>query len=121
VIEGSAKVIAPTEKVRPRRVARRDVHLHEHGVLFSELVAKAKELEPIRVAVVYPVDCESVLGAVQAAEEELIIPVLVGPEDRIRSVAALHDLDITGLSVIAAETSHEAADTAVMLARPSQL
>jgi phosphotransacetylase/acyl dehydratase len=121
VIEGTAKVIAPTEKVRRPRVALRDVHLHRHGVLFSELVAKAKALKPIRVAVVYPVDRESVLGAVQAAQEGLIIPVLVGPEDRIRSVASTHDLDIAGLTVIAAESSHEAAEAAVMLARRGEV
>jgi phosphate acetyltransferase len=67
------------------------------------------------------VDRESVLGAVQAAQEGLIIPVLVGPEDRIRSVAATHDLELAGLSVIAAESSREAADTAVMLARRGEV
>jgi len=121
VIDGTAKVIAPTEKVRRPRIALPDVRFHEHGVLFSELVAKAKVFKPIRVAVVHPVDRESILGAVQAAQEGLIIPVLVGPEDRIRSVAATHDLEIAGLSVIAAESSHEAAETAVMLARRGEV
>ena len=121
VIDGTAKVIAPTEKVRRPRMALRDVHLHAHGVLLGELVAKAKVLKPIRVAVVHPVDRESILGALQAAQEGLIIPVLVGPEDRIRSVAATHDLEIAGLSVIGADSSHEAADMAVMLARRGQV
>jgi phosphotransacetylase/acyl dehydratase len=121
VIDGIAKVIAPTEKVRRARMALPDLHLHKHGVLFRDLVAKAKALEPIRVGVVHPVDRESILGAVQAAQEGLIIPVLVGPEARIRSVAATHDLDITALSVLATESSHEAADTAVSLARSGQV
>ena len=38
VIDGTAKVIAPTEKVRRPRMALRDVHLHAHGVLFGQLV-----------------------------------------------------------------------------------
>src|SRR5450755_2042756 len=48
VIDGTGKVIAPTEKVRRPRIALPDVRLREHGVLFSELVAKAKVFKPIR-------------------------------------------------------------------------
>ncbi len=121
VIDGTANVIAPTEKVRRPRVVLPDVHLHAHGVLFHELVAKAKSLEPIRMAVVHPIDRGALLGALQAAQEGLIIPVLVGPEDRIRSVAAAHDLDIAGLELIATEHSHDAAATAVQLARSGQV
>jgi phosphate acetyltransferase len=121
VIDGVAKVIAPTEKVRRARVVLPDVHLHEHGVLFRDLLARTRTLEPIRMAVVHPVDRDTLLGAVQAAQEGLIIPVLVGPEDRIRSVAASHDLDIAGLSLIATEHSHEAAEKAVTLARTGQV
>ena len=114
-------MIAPTEKVRRPRVVLPDVHLHAHGVLFRELVAKAKSLEPIRMAVVHPIDRGALLGALQAAQEGLIIPVLVGPEDRIRSVAAAHDLDIAGLELIATEHSHDAAATAVQLARSGEV
>jgi phosphotransacetylase/acyl dehydratase len=121
VIEGIANVIAPTEKVRRPRVALPEVSLHQHGVLFHELVAKAKSLRPIRMAVVHPVDRIALLGALQAAQEGLILPVLVGPADRIRAVAAAHDLDIAGLPLIATEHSHQAADTAVRLARSGQV
>jgi phosphate acetyltransferase len=121
VIDGVAKVIAPKEKVRRPRVALPEVHLHEHGVLFSELLAKTRTLEPIRMAVVHPVDRDALLGAVQAAQEGLILPVLIGPEERIRSVAAAHDLGIADLSLIPTEHSHEAAERAVELARRGQV
>jgi phosphate acetyltransferase/phosphate butyryltransferase len=117
VIDGTANVIAPTEKVRRPRVVLPDVYLHEHGVLFHELVAKAKSLDSLRMAVVHPVDRGALLGVLQAAQEGLIVPVLVGPQERIRAVAAAHDLDIAGLELIATEHSHEAACTAVALAR----
>jgi phosphate acetyltransferase/phosphate butyryltransferase len=45
----------------------------------------------------------------------------VGPEDRIRGVAAANDLDITGLQLIATEHSHAAASAAVDLARSGQV
>jgi phosphotransacetylase/acyl dehydratase len=121
VIDGTAKVIAPTEKVRRPRVTLPTVRLYEHGALFRELVDKARTLEPIRVAVVHPVDRDSILGAIQAAQAGLIIPVLVGPEDRIRSVAAATDLDLAGLQVTATAHSHEAARAAVALARSGRV
>jgi phosphate acetyltransferase len=121
VIDGVAKVIAPTEQVRRPRAVLPEVRLHQPDVLFGELLARTTSLEPIRMAVVHPVDRDALLGAVQAAHEGLIIPVLVGPEDRIRSTAAAHDLQIAGLSLINTEHSHEAADTAVRLARSGQV
>jgi phosphate acetyltransferase len=121
VIDGIAKVIAPAEKVRRPRVTLPTVRLYEHGVLFRELVGKAQALGPIRVAVVHPVDRDSILVAVQAAQAGLIIPVLVGPEDRIRSAAAANDLDIAGMQVMATEHSHAAASAAVALARSGQV
>jgi len=117
VIEGMAKVLAPVSKVRRPRVSLPDVHLHDHGVLLRELIAKARPLGAIRMAVVYPVDRDDLLGAVQAAEEGLIVPVLIGPERRVKEVAAAHDLDVASLPLIPAEHSHEAAERAVALAR----
>ena len=121
VIDGSATVIAPTEKVRRPRVVLPEVHLHEHGVLLHALIARAKALEPIRVAVVHPVDRDSLLGALEAAQEALIVPILVGPEDRIRSMAATHDLEIAGLELVATEHSRDAAEAAVSMARRGQV
>jgi len=121
VIDGIAKVIAPAEKVRRPRVTLPTVRLYEHDVLFRELVDKAQALGPIRVAVVHPVDRDSILVAVQAAQAGLIIPVLVGPEDRIRSAAAANNLDIAGLQLIATEHSHGAASAAMALARSGQV
>ena len=73
------------------------------------------------MAVVHPVDRDAILGALQAAQEGLIIPLLIGPEDRIRAAAAANDLDIEGLTVIATEHSHQAAATAVALARAGEV
>jgi phosphate acetyltransferase len=121
VIDGSAEVIAPREKVRRPRVALPSVRMYEHGILFRELTERASKLDPVRTAVVHPVDRDSILAALQAAQAGLIIPVLVGPPDRIRSAASANDLDIAGLRLIAAEHSHDAAATAVSLARDGEV
>ena len=95
VIDGTAKVIAPTEKIRRPRATLPTVRMYEHGVLFRELIDKARTLEPIRVAVVHPVDHGSILGAIQAAQTGLVIPILVGPEDRILCVPRIPSTALT--------------------------
>ena len=121
VIEGVAKVIAPISKVRRPRVSLPEVHLREHGVLLRQLIEKARPLGPVRMAVVHPVDRDGLLGALQAAQEGLIVPVMIGPEKRIRSVAAAHNLDITSLSLIHADHGHDAAERALALARSGEV
>jgi phosphate acetyltransferase/phosphate butyryltransferase len=121
VIDGAATVIAPAEKVRRPQFALPEVRVSEHGVLFRGLVDRAKGLPPVRMAVVHPVDLDSLLGALQAAREGLIIPVLVGPENRIRALADAHELLIDDLALIGTEHSHEAAEVAVGLARDGKV
>jgi phosphate acetyltransferase len=121
VIEGRANVIAPVSKVRRPRVSLPDVELREHGALLRRLVGQARGLGPIRMAIIHPVDRDALLGAIQAAHEGLIVPVLIGPEEQITSVAAAHDLDITSLSLIPADHSHDAAERAFALARSGEV
>ena len=117
VIEGRAEVIAPTEKVRRLRVALPEVHLHEQAALFRALIKQAGAFASLRMAVVHPVDRDSLLGAIEAAQAGLIVPTLVGPEERIRAVADTYDLDISGCEFVGTEHRHAAAEAAVALAR----
>jgi phosphate acetyltransferase len=89
-------------------------HKHEK---YERLIARCKTLEPVACAVVHPCDESSLRAAVDAAQEGLIIPILVGPEARIRRVAAEHKLDLSGLSIVDAPHSEAAAETGVRLAR----
>lgn len=70
-------------------------------------------LAPIRTAVVHPVDTVSLLGALEAAREMLIVPVLVGPEAKIRAAATQAQLDISPYELISTEHSEAAAVLAV--------
>ena len=54
---------------------------------FSRLLEIAKPLPPVRMAVAAPEDANSLGGALLAASEGLIEPVLVGDEGRIRAAA----------------------------------
>ena len=74
-------------------------------------------LDPIRTAVVHPVDTPSLLGAVEAARAKLIVPVLIGPEAKIRAAAAQAELDLAPYEIVATEHSDAAAAQAVAMAR----
>ncbi len=83
----------------------------------QEFIQKTRGLAPIRTAVVHPVDTVSLLGAVEAAKEKLIVPVLVGPETKIRAAADRAKLDLSPYELVPTEHSHAAAAAAVALAR----
>lgn len=82
----------------------------------QDLVERARGLPPIRTAVVHPVDATSLLGAIRAAEVGLIVPVLVGPEHRIRSAAREAKVDLSSYELVPTEHSRAAAAQAVNLA-----
>jgi phosphate acetyltransferase len=84
---------------------------------YESLIRACRSLPPIRTAVVHPCDESSLEAAAAAAIGKLIEPVLVGPETRIREVAAKLGIDITNLKLINAPHSHAAAALAVGLAR----
>ncbi len=85
--------------------------------VFSRLIARCDRLPPLPTAVVHPVDPESLRGVLMAWRSKLILPVLVGPEARIRRAAAEAGVAIKGFRLIATEHSHAAAAAAVALAR----
>ncbi len=63
----------------------------------------------------------SLLGAVEAAREGLITPVLVGPEAKIRQAAELANVDLAPYRIVPTAHSHAAADAAVALARTGEV
>ena len=117
VATGTAEVIAPAEKVSRPRIVLPEVHLRERGGRYRALLLAATDVPRVRTAVVHPVDAVSLLGAVEAAREGLIEPVLVGPEAKIRQAAAQANIDLTPYRIVPTEHSHAAADAAVALAR----
>jgi phosphate acetyltransferase len=64
---------------------------------------------------VYPCDESSLRGAIETAEEGIIVPILVGPAARITAVAREHHLDIDKIDIVDASHSEAAAAKAVHL------
>jgi phosphate acetyltransferase/phosphate butyryltransferase len=121
VIDGTAEVIAPTEKISRPRVVLPEVELRERGRRYRQLIEMTSGLEPIRTAVVHPVDAVSLIGAIEAGREKLIVPILVGPEDRIRAAAEAAKLDLGAYEVVPTEHSEAAAAQAVAMARAGKV
>jgi phosphate acetyltransferase len=84
---------------------------------YERLVAATKGLPALPTAVAHPCDETSLRGALEAAQAGMIVPVLVGLAERIRSVAQSLDLDIEGIEIIDVPHSEGAAEKAVELVR----
>ncbi len=117
VISGTAEVIAPTEKISRERVILPEVKLLEKGRHHRKLIELSQGMEPLRTAVVHPVDTLSLQAVDKAAQAKLIIPVLIGPEPKIRAAAAQAGLDLSPYEIVSTEHSHAAAAHAVAMAR----
>ena len=84
---------------------------------YDRLIAAAQKEVPAVTIVAHPCDETSLRGALDAADAGLIVPVLVGPEARIRAVAGEHGLEIGNHQIIDAIHSHAAAAQAVAVVR----
>ncbi|MDI9571011.1 MAG: bifunctional enoyl-CoA hydratase/phosphate acetyltransferase [Pseudomonadota bacterium] len=92
-----------------------------YGDAFAELIKGCQGCEPIPCAVAHPCDSESLRGAVEAARRGFIVPVLVGPEARIRQVAEEARIDLAPYRIVSTEHSHASAAKAVELASKGEV
>jgi phosphotransacetylase/acyl dehydratase len=116
VLTGTAEVIAPSEKLRAFAHQFPTMQVRHHDK-YDKLLARAKATAPIPTAVAHPCDDTSLRGAVEAADAGMIVPILVGPEPRIRAVAEKAELDIGRFELVPVEHSQAAAAKAVELVR----
>jgi len=110
VLHGMARVMAPTEKVRMLRASTPQVQLFDPEARFKDLMARGAGMPAVRCAVVHPCDIDSLRGAMDAARYGLIVPVLIGPEARIRAAAEEGGIDLAGAEIVPVPHSHAAAE-----------
>jgi phosphate acetyltransferase len=120
ILVATAEVVAPTEKIRAPLRELPTVQLRRED-RYNQLVAKCAGLQPMRTAVVHPCSVDALVGAIEAAEHNLIEPVLVGPEAKIRATAKEASVDISPFRLIPADHSHHAAVLAVQLVRSGEV
>ncbi len=116
IITGLAEVYAPSIKATGEGILAEDMtYRHRHA--FQDLIEKCQTLAPISVAVCHPCSENALAGAIDAARIGLIRPFLVGPRQRIFSIAETLGIDISPYELIDTEHSHESAEKAVKLCR----
>lgn len=84
---------------------------------YERLLARCEGLAPVPTAVAHPCEATALSGAIEAAKLGLIVPLLVGPAQRIKETAAATGLDLEGLEIIDVSHSNASAAKAVELIR----
>lgn len=102
VLRGEAQVYAPKVKFDQDNVdvPRLVVERHRH---FEALLDKARPLPSIATAVVCPEEVKSLGGALLAAKESIIAPILIGNAVKIRAAAEELGEDISTFELIEAD------------------
>ena len=99
MVSGVARVRAPLVKLERDdvEVPGLIVQRHRH---FAALLDRTRPLPAIATAVVAPDEPNSLGGAIRAARETIITPILIGEAQAIRAAAATMGEDISGFELI---------------------
>ena len=90
-------------------------------VSLDNIISLCTASEPLRTAVVHPVNSRTLTAVRQAFQAGLIDPILIGPGDRIDQAAAECGVDLSRWQIRPTEHSHEAAEVAAELASGQQV
>jgi len=80
------------------------------------LIDRCRNLPPMLTAVVHPCSADALAGAIEAAQANLIVPVLFGPEAEMRGVADRAQLDIGKYRIVSSDGAEDSALKAAMAA-----
>lgn len=114
LVTGTVTVAAPTSHLFYDNIAPPNLVLRRNDA-FARLLNICEGCEPVVCAVAHPCDSDSLTGAIEAARRNLITPVLIGPEDKIRSVAAALEIDLSPYRIVSTPHSHASAAKAAEL------
>jgi len=84
---------------------------------YEQLLERCRSMEPVPTAVAHPCEASALAGAVEAGANGLIVPILVGPKDKIHEVAMKAGIDLSKATIVDAPHSHASAAKAVELVR----
>jgi phosphate acetyltransferase len=86
-----------------------------HHDRYEAFIRAARVQPALRTAIVHPCSPEAIQAAIEARDENLLDPVLIGPEAKIRAAADAARVSLDGVLIEAVEHSHAAAARAVEL------
>jgi len=85
--------------------------------VFHQFLERCKGLPAIVTAVCWPLSDVAMRGAVEAAEAEIIQPILVGPEAAMQELAKKIGVSLAGYPMVEAATETKAAQLSVEMCR----
>ena len=85
--------------------------------VFHKFLDRCKSLPAITTAVCWPLSDVALRGAIEAAEEGLIKPTLIGDEAEMRALAAKIGVDISQYPILDADSEVKAAEISVSMCR----
>jgi phosphate butyryltransferase len=120
IADGVAEVRAPATRVIVADASLPLPTIAKHANV-ERLLAACRNLPPLRTAVVAPEEELALRGALAAAREGLIEPVMIGNGAKIRAVAAECGLSLNGFAIEDAPSDDAAAARAVELAHEGRV
>ncbi len=114
IVAGEAEVLAPQTKFECDEVEIPGLIVQRHRH-FEALLERAKPLPALPTAVVCPDDANSLGGALLAARQSIITPILIGRASAIAATAAAMGADLTGIELIDVDSDLAAATMACTL------
>jgi phosphotransacetylase len=121
IFSGAAQLLAPQTKQRWSTLPLPELIVAEPYRHYRGLIARAATKGAVKTGIVWPCDQVSLGGAMQACKDGLILPVLVGSEEKIRSLAEEMSLDLSAVQIVDVPDSRGAALRAVELARKAEV
>lgn len=115
-IKPSATTITEPQPARP------EIVLFNTGYKFKQLMSQAQALPHTpRVAVVHPMNTETLKAVIISAENHLIIPIIIAPLKKLKPIADELNVDLQQYTCIDVEHSHAGAQKAVSMARNGEV
>jgi phosphate acetyltransferase len=87
---------------------------------YEQMLERCRALAPVPTAVAHPAEESALAGAMEAGEKGLIVPILVGPEAKLREIAMKAGIDLRNTRIVDVPHSHAAAAKAVALVRQGE-
>lgn len=112
VASGLERLLVPTEEISVTMDQMPMLYVNDRELLLKRLLARATLKEPATMAVAWPMNKESLEGAVEVHDAGLVIPVLFGPENDIRKLAEKNGIDLGFIRIVNCEYEDEACEHA---------
>jgi len=121
IFSGTAQLLAPPTKQRWSTLPVPKLIVNDPYRNYQGLITRATSRPAVNTAIVWPCDEVSLGGAIQAFKDKLIVPVLVGSEARIVSLAGAMQLDLGTIRIVDVPDSRTAAARTVEMARKTEV